>query len=198
MKDQKIIIFDVDGPLYPTDEETLKIIKSSLTVEQMEAHAKWDFFSILTPEEKKSLEELWEDPLFWLNLSPRLASQKSIEEARKEGHTILFATSPRESCKGWDWARSTSLKKHYGAKGREDIIITAAKEYIYGHVFIDDKPANIKVWNKRWESTNNFGLMFETNFNKYDPDAADLWPRVEIKDGNWDFIKRRKKDDTIG
>ncbi len=185
-----IIVFDVDGPLTAFDEEVFKIIKPEITQKDILNNCQWDCFSLLNKEETIKTYKLLEDPLFWLNLPPKELSQEKIELVRKLGYRVLFCTSPWSNCKEWCFTRTNWLKKHFGASGRDDIIITGAKKYIYGDIFVDDKPSNTQEWSTMWRLDKRLkceAFLYETLANKNDPIAIGL-NRIVSNNKNWNIL----------
>lgn len=187
----KIILLDCDGPLTAFDEQILALVRPGTTKEELEALKDWDVFLLLDEKQLKECHKILKDPKFWKHQIPRELSQKMVESARKEGNEIVFVTSPWEGCREWDITRREWLKKHFDAKGRDDVIITAKKDLVYGNAFIDDKPSNVLDWKKRWGPKGGYGLLYETHTNKF----TDIYPRVvaDIEKGDWRFIKNAKR-----
>lgn len=186
----QVIVFDCDGPLNTFDEEFLEITRPITTQEELLALGDWDIFKLLSRDELNYGFKILAEAGFWGNLKPKQSAQTMIEELRREGHTILFCTAPWEGCKDWDNVRRDWLKKHFNAKGREDVVITSAKEFVWGDVFVDDKPANIIKWNARWMSKGSKSFLYETLSNKHDKTAVELWPRVRVIDGKWEVVTK--------
>ena len=186
MNESKIILLDCDGPLTAFDEEILSLVRPHTTKDELESLKNWDFFVIFNELELKKSETILNDPIFWRNQKPRDLSQKMVSDIRNEGHKIIFCTSPWESCREWEFTRRHWLKEHFGANGKNDVVITAKKELIFGHVFIDDKPDHIYSWKKQWDWTGGYSLLYETPSNKF----TDCYPRIRVENGEWNFIKK--------
>jgi len=182
----KIIVLDVDGPLTAFDEQILELVRPGTTFQELEDLRDWDVFKILNEEQLIETHNILEDVQFWYNLKPRDLSQKIVNVMREDDNEVIFCTAPWTGCKEWDLARREWLIKHFGAKGREDIIITARKDVIYGDLFIDDKPSNVLEWKRRWTPHKCYGLLYETHTNKFE----NIWPRVRAKENDWEFIKK--------
>jgi len=186
----RTIIFDCDGPLNMFDEHFLKIARPHTTQQELLDLGDWDYFKLLSREETAEAFRVLATDEYWETIPPRPSAIATVGELRNKGHNIIFCTAPWEGCKKWDHIRRKWLKKHFDAKGKEDIIITAAKEYVCGDFFIDDKPENVLKWNKRWLSKGFKSFLFETLSNKNDRSAKDLWPRIRVIDGKWEIVSK--------
>jgi len=184
----QVILLDCDGPLNMFDEHFLKIARPHTTQQELLNLGDWDYFKLLSRDETAEAFRALSKSEFWETIPPRPSAIATVNELRDRGHTIVFCTAPWEGCKTWEHIRRNWLKKHFNAKGKEDIIITAAKEFVYGDIFIDDKPENVLKWNKRWISKGCKSFLFETLSNKNDATAVDLYPRISVIDGKWEAI----------
>lgn len=190
MNNQKIIIFDVDEVLTSFGIELLKLVKPKITLNDIERNGNWDVFSLLDGTELKNSHSILEDPYFWYQLKPKESSLYNVAKTREKGHKVLFCTSPWTNCKVWDNIRRKWLKENFDALGREDIIITAAKEFVYGDIFIDDKPSTVKKWYNRWNKFECKALLYESVFNINDPEALNIYPRIKVAvDNKWAIIE---------
>lgn len=197
MRKSKIILLDVDSVLNSFDKEILDLVRPETTIKEMEDLKDWDIFKLLNEKQLLEMHKILEDSDFWQNLKPKKISQDMVEAMRSDGEKVIFCTSPWAYCRSWSWVRRWWLERHFKAKGREDIIITGAKDLIFGDVFIDDKPDNVINWRKRWAKKGGKGLLFETNTNKYDPKAKDLWPRIRESEKEWNFVKESKESALV-
>lgn len=186
MQEPDITLLDVDGPCAVFDLTILKAVNPNITEEQMRNLNDWDIFKLLNPEELKRCYKILEDPQFWANLPANEPALRAVAQIRKLGGQVVFLTSPWDGCKEWDHTRRNWLKKHFDAKGREDIIITSAKDLVYGELFIDDRLSNIQSWSARWKKEGKQAVLFETNTNF----KSDWYPRIVIKDNKWKISEK--------
>lgn len=183
-----VTLLDVDGPCALFDLTILHAVNPKITIQDMRELNDWDVFKLFTKEEMKQCEKLLEDPQFWMNLPVNQPALRAVERIRQLGGRVVFLTSPWDGCKEWDHTRRSWLKKNFGAKGREDVIITSAKDLVYGELFIDDKLANIEAWHRRWGQDGRKGVLFETNTNF----MSEWYPRIVVKDDKWKILEGKE------
>jgi len=83
---------------------------------------------------------------------------------------VLIVTSPYSSNPTWMEERCVWLNRHLGVE-RKDVVLTDSKEFVYGSLFIDDKPENVRSWGARWGGGTRSvtpALLWGTPFNRKD------------------------------
>lgn len=182
--EKKIFLCDVDGVLNNFYRQLLDKVDSSLTDEQLVKLNNWDFLTDIEPEKQKEAYSILKDESFWVNLVPNELSQLMIEKIRSHRHEVVFCTSPWLGTKGWADVRRKWLINNFNAEGNKDLIITYRKDLCFGHVFIDDKPENVKKWKERWKEFGGEGLLYEAPCNI----KSDVWPRIKENDDRKDWV----------
>lgn len=184
----QITLLDVDGPCALFDLTTIKAVNPNITEQNMRELDDWDIFKLFNPEELKRCYKLLEDPQFWMSLPANEPAQRAVSKIREIGGKVVFVTSPWDGCKEWDYTRRLWLKKHFDAKGREDVIITSAKDLVYGELFIDDKLTTVQAWSARWKKNGKQAVLFETNTNF----KSDWFPRIIVQDNKWKISEKKE------
>jgi|SRR5690606_32734157 len=89
---------------------------------------------------------------------------------------VFFVTSPFLGSRTWATDRYEWLKQHFGALAN-NYVSTSEKQVVYGDVFVDDKPDNVKKWSKAWPS--KVALLWDCPHNRLEPQIRALgWPDV--------------------
>lgn len=186
---KEITILDCDGPCALFDITCLKAVNPLLTEQDIRNLHDWDIFKIFNEEELNICKNILKDPQFWASLPPNEHAQIAVEKIRQNDAEVIFCTSPWEDCREWEAVRRDWLKKHFNAKGRQDIIITEAKHLIYGDVFIDDKLNTVQAWHEKWSIHGKKSLLFETNSNF----NCGWYPRIVVSNNNWKILENEQK-----
>jgi 5'(3')-deoxyribonucleotidase len=153
------LLLDVDGVVANMVLALLNAIGSKSTPSDFPT---WDVLKALPKEEHDRAIEVLEDPSFWLNLPLVEGAKRGVQELRDQGYEVVWVTAPWKSCPGWDEARRSWIRKHFGPD--DEIIITADKQTVDGDLFIDDKPDNVESWKKAHPGKPAF--LFNTPHNK--------------------------------
>lgn len=105
----------------------------------------WDIYHLI---DDQKIKDLYNDELNNSGMIEHLpvydGAQKAIEEIRKIAE-LYIVTSPMNNYHDWIIHRNTWLKKNFDISSK-NIVHTSAKHLIQSHIFIDDKPENVKNW----------------------------------------------------
>lgn len=101
---------------------------------------------------------------------PVIAGAKAGVKQCRTVADVMFVTSPMDN-QYWVWERNRWLQKHFKA-GKKSTIQTDAKHAVSGHVFVDDKPSNVREWLAHNKSS--IGILWDAPYNR---DVNDL-PRL--------------------
>lgn len=65
---------------------------------------------------------------------------------------VCFVTAPFRLSPTWVFDRSRWLEKFFGEHGKK-VVPTHEKHRVYGDIFVDDKPANVREFKKAWPTS---------------------------------------------
>ena len=184
---EEIILLDCDGPCADFDSAIIKAVNANITEQTLNEFGEWDIFKLFSEMEMIEVRKILKDSSFWANLVPNEHALKAVEKMRSLGAKVVFLTAPYSDCLEWEHTRRNWIKKHFGAKDSE-VIVTSAKEYVYGDIFIEDRLAFLTPWLIRWGSKKKKAIMFETPTNR----NSNWYPRVVVKDGNWKILESKE------
>ncbi len=159
-----ISLIDVDGPLADFHGRAKDHInlKFGLNVTN-DDFVTWDVTAVLpTQAMKDTMNADIAMPGFASSLQPAPGAQEAIEELRSISK-VLFVTTPHPESFTWMRERQDWLAKHFGAKPH-DVIHIFDKSHVLGDLFIDDKPHNVEVWQKRHPQA--VGLLWDMLYNR--------------------------------
>lgn len=137
----------------------------------------WGIFEDMTESQRKRAYKVLSRAEFWANLPLVDGVKKAVKHLKDFGHEIIWVTAPWPSCPGWEEARRSWIKKHFG---NDKVIVSADKENsVKSGVFIDDKPQNIEDVKKAHPNVQCF--IFDTPHNrKYTGAPRFSWGNVGI------------------
>jgi 5'(3')-deoxyribonucleotidase len=144
----KTILIDCDGILSNFSEMALGIIKNEFGINVVCDGNNWDYFDY--PEVLPIKGKVWDiinSPGIINGLKKFDYADELISRLREIGHVIcLTAVTGGKyfASERFEW-----LIRELGFH-RKDIILGYQKHLVWGDVFIDDKPANIVSWSRRW------------------------------------------------
>ena len=153
------ILLDVDGVVADFTGHLLKLAAPRLHPIDI---TDWNFFQFLTDNEARCARMLLDTSKFWETQPLIPGAEAGVAEFRAAGHDVVFVTSPWPSCKEWGYVRREWLKRHFGDAA--PVIVTGAKEYIEGGIFIDDRPETVRAWRTAHGAT-GVALLFDAPYN---------------------------------
>lgn len=133
-----IIGLDVDDTIADWRGAVAQFLKNDQIVDSN----RWDIKEILTAEELPKFYDLMHDASFWHNLPILPGASEFFQQLRKDGHRVVFVTSPWSSCLGWLNARTQWLR-NFTQEEKPEVIATAVKDLVSVDWLIDDKPDNV-------------------------------------------------------
>jgi 5'(3')-deoxyribonucleotidase len=154
-----LILIDCDGVLANFSQMVLDVMKNDFGIELHYPGYKIDCFEL--PNVKPLQETIWnhicDTPRLISNLETYDYANELIYKLRELGQVICLT--------------SLSKGKYYASEriewlvnkllfDRKDIFIGFRKEYVYGDVFIDDKPSKLKPWFQKWPK--NLPILWES------------------------------------
>lgn len=146
-KTKPIILVDVDEVFAELQGIVLFALAWMRGEEVIPNFENWDFFSIMSQEEKKEIRKIMESQGFCYNLPFVRGAKEAVEELREMGQ-VLAVTSPLMA-PYWGVERTFWLKDKLGFQ-RDEIIQTSGKQWVPGDIFIDDKLENLEKWKTHW------------------------------------------------
>lgn len=108
----------------------------------------WDILDGLSPRQRRCAQYLLSNPKWWRDLPVVEGAEEGVQAFQNAGHRLFFVTSPYESCPDWHSARVEWLSRNFGIHS-DQVVATRSKQWVYGDVFIDDKPGMVKAWSRR-------------------------------------------------
>lgn len=170
-----VVLLDADGPLFNFTrgwfDALASIVPGRYTVSM---HTQWslsscDFFhkaaaqASMSPRElKRRVDDLVMAEGFCAKLQVQPGAQAAVEELKALAD-VYVVTSPWDSSKTWMHERMHAVHKHFDIP-RANVIQTASKQLVNGHVFVDDKPTNVRRWGGRWITGAAF--LFDMHHNR--------------------------------
>jgi len=160
------LILDVDGVVADFVGHVLRSVGSSRDPAEVD---EYDIFKFLTTEQQEEARRLLSTSEFWLSMPLMPGALEGVRTFQLKGHEIVWATTPWEDCREWDWARRTWIKQHFSARD-QDIVTIHEKQWLTGEFLVDDRPESVLAWQR----ANAHGVAFLYNA----PYNADfLWPQ---------------------
>lgn len=140
----------------------------------------WNNFADSDPRHKKAVYKILEHPEYYSSLDPIPGAIEAATKMHKDGHDVVFVSSPWESNPMGYQAKADWLAKHYGSWGRKNLILTSDKTIIATDVLVDDKP----VIKGRRENPDWTRIFFHQTYNAELPG-----PRImNWTDGSWEDV----------
>ena len=102
-------------------------------------------FATMPEGQRAALREAMRDPVWWASIRPYKDAMVGVDRAKSAGWDILWATSPWESCFGWDSVRRAWLWRHFQATPSH-IMCGVPKHWLSANVMVEDKPKNLADW----------------------------------------------------
>lgn len=182
---KKTLLLDADGVILNFTAACSRLIADVTGVTDL-VHDQWDVCADprVAPHKKTVYKRLGERG-FCAGIEPYPGARKALARLR-EMADVHVVTSPWHSSRHWVYERTESLKKHFGFEPHE-ITHTSAKQRVFGHVLVDDKPENVQAW----AQAHPLGrvVLWDQLYNR---DAA--VPAGGIRANNWGdviaFLKR--------
>lgn len=176
------VVLDVDGPLTDFHAKARDVIRDEFGYDlSVSAYKEWDVTSVLqTQAEKDRMNELIAQPGWASSMIPDQKAAEAVRRLRSYGADILFATAPHPQSKTWREEREAWLVEHFGAHHLE-VAHIHRKDFLGGHIFVDDKPSNVDGW--RRENPSGSAFLWEKEYNSSEAGFvfADSWePILEI------------------
>lgn len=147
----RVILLDCDGPLLDLIGATCAELERAcarplwnhVTPLKPEHVTQWDLFSLISDERlRKMARDWWRRPSFWEELRPVPGAKESVAQLRARGWDVVVATSPYESCHGWEAVRREVLHQHFDIH-HKDVVFTARKDLLHGACLVDDKQEHV-------------------------------------------------------
>lgn len=138
----------------------------------------WDMFTVLTEEQKRSVDGIIDAPGWCSALKPLPGSQDAVAELQKRCN-LFVVTDPGIGGRQWVHERNIWLRDLYGLD-RKRFIYTASKFMVEGDFFLDDHPRHILSWQER--HPRGVGMVWSTEHNRrlkgYDSRRVGSWEEV--------------------
>lgn len=175
MKNKPLYLLDVDDVLA---DFTIPILKHAnqaslerdptFVAKQFEDVTVWDL-ETLYPD--LTFEQLLAPALlagFASSLEPLPGSLEAVKELQSLGRVVIL-TAPFRSASTWTSDRDAWLKATFKIE-YQDIVHSSDKSLVPGDLFLDDKPANIEAWQKRWPDGE--ALLWNAPYNQAEPERG--------------------------
>jgi len=179
------VVLDVDGPLTDFHRKARLVIRDEFGYDlPISAYKEWDVTSVLpTQEEKDRMNELIAQPGWATSMLPDAEAVDAVREMRNSGADILFATAPHPRSKTWKEEREAWLIEHFDAHHLE-VAHIHRKDFLTGDMFVDDKPSNVRGWQK--SNPDGHGFLWVKDYNRTEVGLmfAESWEPVlsELRD----------------
>ncbi len=159
------VVLDVDGPLTDFHRKARLVIRDEFGYDlPLSAYKEWDVTSVLpTQEEKDRMNQLIARPGWATSMLPDEAAEQAVRALRSYGADILFATAPHPQSKTWKEEREAWLIEHFGAHHLE-VAHIHRKDFLVGDMFVDDKPSNVRGWQK--SNPAGAGFLWKKDYNQ--------------------------------
>jgi 5'(3')-deoxyribonucleotidase len=166
------ILLDVDGVLGDFIGYTLSELATAWEPNEIPARKDfqtWDLFNTITNKhQQKYCNRFWRYKGWCRSIPVLPGAVEAVDRLRRHGE-VYAVTAPLSHSLYWMGERYEWLKENFRIPP-ENVIFAYDKGVVSGHVFLDDKPANIDRW-----SCMNAGraLLWSTGYNQNDcPDRA--------------------------
>lgn len=113
-------------------------------------------------------EEVWKEvgsPGFCYDMLPYEDAIPGVKTLLDKDVDVYALTAPFWSSNTWMQERTDWLFKHFGIRAK-NVVQTHAKHLVFGHVFVDDKPAHIEEWWHRWSGSDRVALLWDAPYNR--------------------------------
>jgi len=162
---KKIVLIDMDGVICDYTQRMLDLAVERFNLPQYKAGEVLDFYTekIFPEEVQTQVEELSLERDFFLSLKPLPESIEAVKEILDDPRfDVWICSSPKK--KG-EWCHSEKflwLRKYFGQKFAEKLVLTRDKTLVYGDYLIDDKVSILGVnKNPSWEQ-----IVFNQPYNQ--------------------------------
>lgn len=136
-------LVDVDDVLAELRPKVLRIVNKVSGIEHTpDDFSGWDYFSVLSEDQKKQAFEIMSEPGFCLSLQALPGAKEAIQELQGMVK-VLAVTWPFHV--EWFNERYAWLDQEMGIP-KEDVILTKAKYAVAGKWFLDDNLDNVLSW----------------------------------------------------
>ena len=175
-----VILFDVDGVLANFRKLYVEVASEIIGAPQkIINHYEWESGNALglTDSEKESVLNILCYEGAALRIEPYEGAIETVKQLHDYGHEIYFVTTPLEESKTWGYDRVAWLNKFFGNLS-DNYILTKQKHKVFGHVLIEDKPANLKSWKEAWP--NSLPILWAHEYNETMPGIirTNKWSRL--------------------
>lgn len=160
-----VLLLDCDGVLADFHTSMLPVIErvtgNKHTLEEL--NTSWEIFDSL-PYDKETVAHCYDQARlagFCAMLGVYPGARAGIAALKEFGVELYIVTTPMES-RFWVIEREQWLKRHFDIP-REQVLQVHAKELVQGHVFVDDKAANVRAWQR--ENPDGVALLWNTQYN---------------------------------
>lgn len=170
-----IILVDMDGVLVDFEEGHQRMCRERGLPPEVECRdrTEWDILSLVGPEWRDTVSEIWHSPGFFAGLAPVDGAVEILHAWLREGHKVFVCTAPlshSETCAqeklGW-------VRKHLGIEFVRRTIITADKTLVHGDFLLDDKPVITGAIRPTWKH-----LVFAAHYNRNLKDTV-TWSQAQ-------------------
>ena len=173
------VLLDVDGVVadfvphlirrvYISWESTGKPLRRKCDVMQ------WNFFDLLYKDDRRVAERELAKPEFWATLPLVRGAFKGVHALVREGHEVVWCTSPWNGCETWCETRMCWLDERFGCEC--GVIFTHDKSYKGGDVMIDDKAENVEAWLAK--HPDGRGIVFKAPWNRHYKGERMNWKQI--------------------
>jgi 5'(3')-deoxyribonucleotidase len=159
------ILLDVDGVCAAFIEHMLAVLKEDFSDEEVpdvKDITMGDFREKLTDNQRDFSNLILDMGSFWRSLPVAEGAQDAVKSMLREGHEVVWVTSPWISCLTWESERREWLAEHFDAT-HKDVVFCHRKELVIGHILIDDKPQNVTDWQAEFKG--GAGLLYDQPWN---------------------------------
>ena len=149
--DMDSIVADLQGSWYAAYNEEYN---DNLSMDDIHS---WDTHKYVKPECGKDIYKYFTPEMF-SSLKPIRGAQKALKRLVHAGHTVLFLTHSPYGCRD---AKEAWAKEHFPFV--TELGCMKSKFLVNSDVFIDDSPANIKLYRQHHPNANIFSIAYPYN-----------------------------------
>ncbi len=154
----------MDGVVCDYTERMLELATERFNLPRLRAESISDFYTerAFPPLFQAPVDELSLEESFFLDLDPIPGSKEAIGEMLNNPNlSVWICSSPKKTSDFCHSEKFLWLRKHFGQKFAERLILTRDKTLVFGDYLIDDKPIICGEKEPSWEH-----VIFDRPYNR--------------------------------
>lgn len=135
----------------------------------------WDVHPFCKNATPQQVYGFLNEPGFFLHLDPIPGAVETVQKFIADGHEVVFVTA----CTHGHKDKRTWLQRHLPDFDLKNLIFAERKELVHGDVLIDDRPLNLRAWQKA--HPDGTAICFAHPYNKeYQGPRYKTWNLIYI------------------